>query len=155
MLAALYSCESILRKGHGGQMAFSQLVWVKQSHDTNVCPLTQQRIEDGHCHRRINKQKASGQESELAFWCFCLVFLCKKKRLHNSNISRPLTRKNLFTSPVFAFLSRTLSGSLWLFLCRRRPLQMSYYPPTERPLVGMTAEISRATGAQAAAPPVR
>lgn len=75
-----FAGKSILRKGHAGQMAFSQLVWVRQSHDTNVCPLTQQGIEDGHCHRCINKQKASGRESELAFSVFVLFFFRWEKK---------------------------------------------------------------------------
>lgn len=92
-------------------------------------------------------EKHRGENPNWRFLFLSFFFRCKKtpkKRLHNSNISRPLTRKNLFPSPVFAFLARILSGSLWLFLCRRRPLQMSYYPPTERRLIEMTAEMSRA-----------
>lgn len=158
LLAALYSWESMLWEGHRGQMAFSQPVWVKQSHDTNVCPLTQQRVEDAAVTAALISKKHWSRNLNWHFvFLSCLVILS----FFWFNPNNPVLRVcripiflvrwfgNLFTSP-----SRALSGSLWLFLRQRHPLQMSYYPPTECPLVGMTVKISGVTRAPAAAAPV-
>lgn len=76
LLAALHSWESILWKGHRGQMAFSQPVWVKQSHDTNVCPLSQQRVEDAAVTAVLISEKHWSWNLNWHFAFLSCLFFC-------------------------------------------------------------------------------